>query len=121
MDLPQLVCPFVFLVVTGSVAVNTCVHTFVWAYIFDSLVCSEYLSLIRYMICKYFPSIYGSSFHFFFGGGCGGVLTAWHAGSQFPGQGLNPCLCPWTYGVLSLGQSGKSPSFHFFDGIIFST
>lgn len=31
--------------VMSSVAMNTCVHTFVWAYIFDSLVCSEYLSL----------------------------------------------------------------------------
>lgn len=45
----------------------------------------------------------------------GGVLTAWHAGSQCPGQGLRK------YGVLSLGQSGKSPSFRFFDGIVFST
>ena len=63
------------------------------------------------MICKYFLSFYGLSFHFFGGGGA--VLTAWHAGSQFPGQGLNPRLPQWKYGVLSLGQSGKTPLFAF--------
>ena len=85
-------------------AVNSCVHTFVWAYIFDSLVCSEYLSLIRYMICKYFPSFYGLSFHFFFWSGARGSAHSMACGISIPWPGIEPSppsvevwsLKPWT-------------------------
>ena len=34
--------------------------------------------------------------------------TAWHAGSWFPDQGLNPCPLQWKWGVLITGPPGKS-------------
>lgn len=36
-------------------------------------------------------------------------LCSWHAGSQFPAQGLNPCPLLWKRQVVPSGPSGESP------------
>ena len=41
----------------------------------------------------------------FFGGG------GWHAGSQFPHQGSNPCPLQWKRRVLTTGPPGKSQKY----------
>ena len=43
-----------------------------------------------------------TSFFFFFG------RAAWHVGSWFPNQGLNPLPLQWKHGVLTTGPQGKS-------------
>ena len=38
-----------------------------------------------------------------------------YVGSQFPDQGLNPCLPHWKRGVLITGRPVKSPVIFLFD------
>ena len=33
--------------------------------------------------------------------------AVWHVKSQFPDQGLNPCLQHWTCAVLTIGRPGS--------------
>ena len=39
-------------------------------------------------------------------------LAVWHARSEFPDQGSNPCLLHWEHGVLITGPPGKSLFIH---------
>ena len=57
-------------------------------------------------------SIYRNSlkFPFFFFFVC---HTAWHVGSQFPDQGLNPRPLKWKHGVLTTGPPGMSLKLPF--------
>ena len=37
-----------------------------------------------------------------------GGQAEWHAGSQFPDKGWNPCSLQWKLPVLTIGPPGKS-------------
>ena len=52
-------------------------------------------------------SFFFLSFFFFFF-----CQSIYRVGSQLPDQGLNPCPLHWNCGVPTIGELGKSPSFH---------
>ena len=56
------------------------------------------------VVCESVSVLQISSFVSFFFFGC----DMCHAGSQFPGRGLNPCPLQWNQGVLTPGPPGKS-------------
>lgn len=115
----KFVCPSItwslhFLVVMSSVAMNTCVHTFVWAYIFDSLVCSE----IPITSDTWFANISLHSMDCLFtfvavaGVGWRGECSQ-HGMRDLTLARDCPHRCQWKYGVLSSGASPEVSSFRF--------
>ena len=106
MDLPQFVHP----------SLDHSTFWWLWAVLLWTLVCillcgRIFLILLsalntyhfRYVICKYFPSFYGLSFHFFCGGGWRGAVARGSAHSMacrisMPWPGIEKVwsLKPWT-------------------------